>query len=223
MEKANNVNVENRSEMTDVQRISYQLAKFFARVQSAEDRKDTSYRALIKHFRLLDISGRQPDHIFDAMQILYADVLPDQEKVSYSDDETQAFLATLKLYALAYCTQNRKPNAPRSGGDRPDSLATACGKFAWATKSQKWCTDRMAAFLESKRLVSNFRYLENIVSRIGKASYRFDYIRLFQDLVMMFSKNRKLGTDVRRRWAEQYARAANKISSSDNENSKEGE
>lgn len=217
----NNTVIAKHDDLTNMQRMSRQLVKFFGKVQSAETRNDTSYRSLLNHFRLLDLDGRHSDYIFDAMQILYCDTPLEEDDVRYSEYEMQSFFATLKLYAIAYCSQNRQPNV--SGVQDADTLAIACGKFARATQSQKWCNDRMSVFLESKSLTSNFRYLDNIVSRMGKSGYRFDYIKLFYDLTMMFSKNKKLGTDIRKRWAQQYARTVNRIESTTVENNNEGE
>lgn len=218
MEKSNEnyesaVFADEEKPLANIQRVSRQLYKFFGKVQSAESRGDTSYRSMLKHFRLLALDGRNSDYFFDAMQILYCDVPAQEDGMQYTDNEMQAFIATLKLYALAYCTQNRTPHVQkaRDGEEHSKTLATACGEFARTTQTQKWCNDRLAAFLESKSLSANFRYLENLVSRMGKSGFTCDYVQVFKDLSMMFAKNRKLGTDIRKRWAEQYVRSVNRI------------
>ena len=204
--------VQPQARPTNEQRMAAQLARFFRQVQSAEANGETSYRSLLNHFKTLSIDGRSAEYVFDAMQILYGGTPEDDER-QYSDREMQAFFATLRLYALGYCTQNRTPNAfkPRLGEQYPDTFATSCARFARQTKTQEWCNARIAGFLNSRTMAANFRYLENIVSRMGKSGYEFDYIRMFKDLNLMFSKNKALGTDICKRWAEQYVRTVNKI------------
>lgn len=204
-------NMSECQEISNLDRMSKQLAKFMGKVQAAEKRNDTSYRSIMKHFRLLDVSRRHDDYIFDVMQVLYDGVPADEER-HYSDRELCSFIAALKIYALGYGTSNRSPHAdkPRDGQPYPDSFATACGKYAYSTGNKDWTSSRISAFLESKNLASNFKSIENIANRMGKeGKYRFDHVKLLRDLVFMFSNN-EFGKDVKKQWAEQYVRSINK-------------
>ena len=198
------------------QMISKQLARFFAKVQTAENRGDTSYRSMLKNFRLLDVGNRNTDYYFDAMKVLYEG---GSGETKYWDSEIKAFLATLKLYSIAYGSKNRKPNSrsDAENGYRYD-FPKVCANFAKSTQNQEWCNSRISAFLDSKKLDTNFKCLENLVSRMGNSGYKLDYIRLFRDLNAMFSKPRTYANDVRKRWAEQYVRSLNRINTNDTSN-----